>query len=631
MPLARLRRGFLWFGKAAGTSPVSRAYNLQETPQASTPADISAMDSSSEKLRREIADGEELKYICAHCRLINILSADGSSPFPINQLPPELLAEVFYWCILQTYACCIGGAIPLPLRPYAWLVIRHVCRAWREVALTFPKLSTQIWLARPECVQNLLSKSGALPLYIYDKVHSFMCPRAASEMFELVLAHFERVSSASPTLTEAMFNSNDDPVPFPVERRISRLRSFDLHMWQGWVPKRPLFLNFDFPALQDLTCMDTRLNTLREFISPGLTRLQLARCDLLLVEELLPMLKEIRGLEELVLERTIKASEGTLRTMASMPMPSAPPSRVTLSRLRKISIVDDWVDIGLYLIDRLAFPSTASMAFQFMSLTMNLSSPRETLLATTLAKLPSFTNRLPAFQTLSLLTTSGLGCAICLWGDCLSADCFPHQMYARHEACFSFSLSIGSGPLIAHLLRVLPLSQVQCAMLAEQVIGLDMIPWGPLLSSLDSLEDLLLAYETFDHLTPHPGPYQIRPADTHTLRPSLKTLRICESHHRSSLEWDFSPDLVHLGCIALGLASRQDPSTTLLGALAVTQEAILFHGMYGVCSCGGPAYYDQAYDFPSPNGISVDISWMSRYKARIMNCGSLISGTFKRR
>ena len=137
--------------------------------------------------------------------------------------------------------------------------------------------------------------------------------------------------------------------------------------------------------------------------------------------------------------------------------------------------------------------------------------------------------------------------------------------------------------------------------------------------------------ETFDHLTPYPGLYQIRPADTHTICTALKTLRICEFHHRSSLEWDFSPDLVHLGCIARGLASRQDPSTTLLGALAVTQEAILFHGMYGVCSCGGPAYCDQACDFPSPNSISVDISRKSRYKARIMNCTSLIFGTFKRR
>ena len=71
------------------------------------------------------------------------MAEDLISDFPMDRFPPELLAESFYWYILEVYQhhdCKSGGFYT----PYCWMVIRHVCRAWRHVALTFPKLSTLI-------------------------------------------------------------------------------------------------------------------------------------------------------------------------------------------------------------------------------------------------------------------------------------------------------------------------------------------------------------------------------------------------------------------------------------------------------------------------------------------------------
>ncbi|GJE89295.1 hypothetical protein PsYK624_053920 [Phanerochaete sordida] len=101
------------------------------------------------------------------------------SSFPIGRLLPELLADVFEWYIITIFNSLRLEAIGMEdifqgargledqPNPYCWLVIRHVCREWRQISLTYPRLSSYICLTRPECVQDLLSKSADVHLHIY--------------------------------------------------------------------------------------------------------------------------------------------------------------------------------------------------------------------------------------------------------------------------------------------------------------------------------------------------------------------------------------------------------------------------------------------------------------------------------
>lgn len=84
-----------------------------------------------------------------------------------------------------------GNACAVPPTPYCWLVIRHVCRGWRQVALSYPKLSSHISLTRPQSVKDLLDRSGNTSLYIYEsRAALFGAVESASR---LVLAHFDRI------------------------------------------------------------------------------------------------------------------------------------------------------------------------------------------------------------------------------------------------------------------------------------------------------------------------------------------------------------------------------------------------------------------------------------------------------
>lgn len=85
--------------------------------------------------------------------------------FPIDRIPPEVLAETFHWYILMAYMDGLKANFPYPTR-YCWMVIRHICRSWRKIALAYPVLSNYICITSLECVQDMLHRSGDVPLYI---------------------------------------------------------------------------------------------------------------------------------------------------------------------------------------------------------------------------------------------------------------------------------------------------------------------------------------------------------------------------------------------------------------------------------------------------------------------------------
>jgi len=83
---------------------------------------------------------------------------------PVRRLPPELLGEIFRYCLPQNYH--EKGAHKAVMLP------SHVCKHWRDVALSTPTLWTNVVLhvtnetfeSRAALVTTWFARSGGLPL-----------------------------------------------------------------------------------------------------------------------------------------------------------------------------------------------------------------------------------------------------------------------------------------------------------------------------------------------------------------------------------------------------------------------------------------------------------------------------------
>ena len=94
----------------------------------------------------------------------NLLEEDSRSKFRIDDLPDDILAQVFQWHAF------------LAKHPRVWaLVTPHVCRKWRDITLAHPRLWSQIDLRsapriHEDLVHAMLRRSKQAPLsVVYDK------------------------------------------------------------------------------------------------------------------------------------------------------------------------------------------------------------------------------------------------------------------------------------------------------------------------------------------------------------------------------------------------------------------------------------------------------------------------------
>jgi hypothetical protein len=279
---------------------------------------------------------------------------DLCSSFPIDRLPPELLAEVFFWYILDVYHEPDFSSPSSPT-PYCWLAIRHVCRSWRHVALSFPKLSTYICLTRPDCVQDLLDRSGGLPLLVHKRESSWFQPENVLAATRLIIQQLDRVSYANMALSSELFESDPSSQSGLQEVRRSRLRCAKLYFLWGWQPDRPLFNNFFFDELEDLSCIWGSIVSIRTMATPSLRRLTLVDCPHVPVEEFLKFLEPLKQLEELIIQESLQPpldhEVGTLLTRDRS---------TTLPRLRRLFIINSSGEPGIYLLGCIVSPPVAT-------------------------------------------------------------------------------------------------------------------------------------------------------------------------------------------------------------------------------------------------------------------------------
>ncbi|PPQ63353.1 hypothetical protein CVT24_006726 [Panaeolus cyanescens] len=141
---------------------------------------------------------------------------------PIRRLPDDMLEEIFFHCLPQ-------HRNPIPMISDCPLMLTFVCRKWRDVALSAPRLWSKLhisfehepryisqteyndWPLRVVGLQQWIQRSGSLPLslslYCCDSVFGEMFePSFAREVMLVIKQNAHRCASLEMRLSQDMFN-----------------------------------------------------------------------------------------------------------------------------------------------------------------------------------------------------------------------------------------------------------------------------------------------------------------------------------------------------------------------------------------------------------------------------------------
>ncbi|GJE89257.1 hypothetical protein PsYK624_053530 [Phanerochaete sordida] len=422
------------------------------------------------------------------------LGADAApSQFRINDLPPELLAEVFYSYILLVRVSrqhsAFVGSLPTP---YSWLVVRHVCRAWRAVALAYPKLSSHIYLLRRECVQYMLRTSGAGPLYVYGgRIGHLMIDMAEYNLMQQeVFGHLERIAWVYSELYTAAVDSLNPPG----QVKTSTLRGLVLKHGGARPPDRNALIlqlspGFTLYHLEEFHGRAEDLHLFSSIIPATLRVLTIHNCfpeDAL--NEFLTLLETLCSLEELTLDSP--------DLMINYYPPSAEHLRlypgdnlVALNHLARLSIVGQYQP-GFHLLRRLVLPSTAAVRQSFYGVFHYQPSylPPDPFLTTLLG-----VESIPP-QSMVLGTMLHDTIILYFWNERLSLEELRIQAHIRdgRSARFALKTSRTSMAFADDLLQRLPLGSVRVAYLFEDGPRPKPFPWLAVLPHLVALEELCI-------------------------------------------------------------------------------------------------------------------------------------------
>lgn len=272
------------------------------------------------------------------CRTKKQLTANNNLR-GILRLHDELLAEisiqfaVLYTMVAQPHTFVLANSIT----HYAWIIISHISRRWRAVALNTPRLWATIALPyNIAWIKTLLQRSGQVPLTVIEDIADLTPERIAAK--DLVLREKSRIQRlaivvnpvtvsaivaalADPSLGAPLLDALDIKLLYDMEwpaaptvkfsrRPLSRLRHLSFghgsnHMSSEWTSS----------SVSDL-------HIIQPFFGPPLTSLYLNRFETPVSSQtILDLLRTLPNLEVLVLGEVMKASSGhsnhNLRTSAS--------------------------------------------------------------------------------------------------------------------------------------------------------------------------------------------------------------------------------------------------------------------------------------------------------------------------
>lgn len=157
------------FASVIGTNYVASAEELEslQTLLVHPQQELSRLETEIEQIQNVLNDLLSRKRI-----VLNYLNAHKALASPVRQIPPETLAEIFVHCLPTEHSYATRDLNTAPL------LLTTICRDWRRVALTTPRLWDSLHIFIPfdlnenacsrRCagVAMWLQRSGSLPLSI---------------------------------------------------------------------------------------------------------------------------------------------------------------------------------------------------------------------------------------------------------------------------------------------------------------------------------------------------------------------------------------------------------------------------------------------------------------------------------
>lgn len=454
-----------------------------------------------------------------------------------TRLPPEVLLQVFLDCVEEDAEEEADGFSA------AWIQsLAHVCHYWRELALDYPLLWSNIVFTRSSKILPLkmLELSRNVPISI--RVNLGCAPHSKLyESVQEVLHHAPRAKEISlESVDSERFNNllASLPASFPFLERLS-LKGIllDSRMMAFQVPSQ-LFTN-DPLSLRSLTlhhCATTFDEQLFPVHCHKLVNLDLCHVGPLRCDTILTILENATNLETI----SIDSVTGFMPT-GGLPEPQ-PNQIVDLPNLTRLALCDQAFAV-FSLLRYLSFPIQAVINLRF-SIGTFLPFPIFSLLTSHLARSPPMQSILLHAQDFR----ARRGLRVMAWNKNIPPEYFyiedlPAPKLDVHFSCTDGSDDAALRIALNDLLRSVTVSSVHSLTIARitQVIPTDL--WSGLLSSFAFVRDLCLH-----------GSTAIRNISTvlgssMSLLPKLETLTIYEAAFRSSAgarDFDFS---ALMGCL----------------------------------------------------------------------------------
>ncbi|KAJ3556786.1 hypothetical protein NM688_g1832 [Phlebia brevispora] len=298
------------------------------------------------------------RYQREHDRIAELgrqLRSEINSIAPIAHLPPELMSKIFeeyvadHWRAIDCYKI---------FNHYEWLVILHVCRGWRRLALDTPGVWTSIPPLRPEYVELALSRSRNCPLTMLSSPIS--SESHLTTFYRAIIRELPRIRVADFYVTDelqALFSS-DPAANLDETSLISKELSLQLGLDVGVTsPILPALSLAKMPLLTSLNVGHASLGLITALIRPTLTVLNVWFSTPVSAVELISLIRELPLLRRLELSRVQALSvPSSTDALASCTVP--------LRHLKFSCLLGDPPSMGMaQLLDCLVFPMDAEICY----------------------------------------------------------------------------------------------------------------------------------------------------------------------------------------------------------------------------------------------------------------------------
>lgn len=287
-----------------------------------------------------------------------------------------------------------------------------------------------------------------------------------------VLDHMRRV-----ILAQFLFRRRiPDPIPLSLPtstgtRRGAKSIARSLTIYQLAVPAvgRPAFSHYDFPHLEDFSCLIGNPMLFSRMFGLNLRRLELGRCTPSSSHDhLLGLLGRLTQLEELMLRYAFCDDALPTDGTAAATHPLVP---VSLPQLRILDVRDEPPHASVAVLGQLISPASTSVFLRFL----NVSDTSYVRTAETFFSYFKSLNTMlcatPQPQSVSISRRHDTDLELHFWGDRLTIDELRDKRVTGQSACFTFCSPDANVGFIAGLLTLVPLSNVKTALLIDPAVS----------------------------------------------------------------------------------------------------------------------------------------------------------------